>query len=144
VFAYRAVSGRFPWSHGPPPLEVDRNESVARLRTMYACPRGHQFERRFAPDATPPDEWECPHHSTRAPQVQLRQPLLTAPPTIRKSHWDDLSERRSISELDELLTAALARRAQSRGGPTTPAEFKAHGSGAARSAPHTRSRASRP
>ncbi|MCK2244335.1 MULTISPECIES: RNA polymerase-binding protein RbpA [unclassified Crossiella] len=87
--------------------ETDRNHDLAPRRSVrYACPKGHEFDVPFADDAELPSTWECRLHGTESEMIDGSQPEAkkTKPP---RTHWDMLLERRSIPELEELLTERL-------------------------------------
>jgi uncharacterized Zn finger protein (UPF0148 family) len=98
--------------------ETDRNHDLAPRRTVrYACPKDHEFEVPFSDDAEVPATWECRLHGTESEIVDgVQQEQKKTKPA--RTHWDMLLERRSISELEELLNERLeelrARRSTSR------------------------------
>jgi len=98
--------------------ETDRNHDLAPRRTVrYACPKDHEFEVPFSDDAEVPAPWECRLHGTESEIVDgVQQEQKKTKPA--RTHWDMLLERRSISELEELLNERLeelrARRSASR------------------------------
>jgi len=77
-----------------------------RQDVTYDCPRGHVISLPFAEEAEIPFEWECRCGATAhlrdgsAPEIKAVKPART--------HWDMLRERRSIDDLEELLTERLA------------------------------------
>ena len=87
--------------------ETDRDTDLApRQMVEYACPRGHRFTVPFATEAELPSSWQCTLCSAVA--------LLTdgAPPEEKagkppRTHWDMLLERRSVDDLEVLLTERL-------------------------------------
>jgi RNA polymerase-binding protein len=87
--------------------ETDRNHDLAPRRSVrYACPKGHDFEVPFSDDAEIPPVWECRLHGLESKIMDGNEPeqkKIKAP----RTHWDMLLERRSISELEELLTERL-------------------------------------
>ena len=88
--------------------ETDRNHDLAPRRSVrYACPKGHEFDVPFAGDAEPPAVWECRLHGGESKVVDGSEPepRRAKPP---RTHWDMLLERRSVPELEELLTERLA------------------------------------
>ncbi|MFJ8966969.1 RNA polymerase-binding protein RbpA [Lentzea sp. NPDC102401] len=120
VFTRSVVAGRMAYSKGPALTEADRDEPVEKQIALYACPRGHEFDRWLAPDADPPEEWECPQHGLRSPQPGLVLGPLPASrigPRPGNTHWDHVKARRSIPELKELLAEALAKRGMDRCDP---------------------------
>jgi hypothetical protein len=73
---------------------------------IYDCPNGHEFEIPMAEDAEVPFLWECPRCGAEsqqrhgsAPDVKVEKPART--------HWDMLLERRSIPELEDILSERL-------------------------------------
>lgn len=81
------------------------SESAPRQQARYACPKRHEFEVPFSADVEAPRSWECRLHGAEATLVG-NAPLPTyAKPS--RTHWDMLLERRSISELEEMLTERL-------------------------------------
>jgi hypothetical protein len=84
--------------------ETDRNHDLApRQMVRYALSNG--FEVPFANDAEAPATWESPQGGLgrRVDGVEPEQ-KKTKPP---RTHWDMLLERRSIAELEELLSERL-------------------------------------
>jgi hypothetical protein len=77
-------------------------EFVARQQVGYKCPQGHEFEITMSDEAEVPATWECPRCGAQALNVAGREPESKAEKPAR-THWDMLRERRSISELEELL-----------------------------------------
>lgn len=87
--------------------ETDRNHDLAPRRTVrYACPKDHEFEVPFSDDAEVPITWECRLHGTESEIVDGEQQEQKKIKPAR-THWDMLLERRTISELEELLTERL-------------------------------------
>jgi hypothetical protein len=87
--------------------ETDRNTELApRQHAEYRCSRGHQFTIPFASDAEIPLTWECKSDGMIAKLVDGAEPesKKAKPP---RTHWDMLLERRSISELEEVLNERL-------------------------------------
>lgn len=84
-------------------FEDDRGVEFAPRQTIgYDCANGHRISITMAHDAEVPAVWECPHCGGEAlistgerPETKQEKPART--------HWDMLRERRSISELEELL-----------------------------------------
>lgn len=81
-------------------------EFAPRQRVTYDCLNGHDFEIPMAADAEVPFTWECPRcgaaskqRDGSAPEVKLEKPART--------HWDMLLERRSIPELEDILSERL-------------------------------------
>ena len=87
--------------------ESDRNTELAPRQTReYLCVKGHQFEVPFAVDAEVPAMWECRLHGTTSKLIDGTEPETkkVKPP---RTHWDMLLERRSISELEDILNERL-------------------------------------
>ncbi|RCK71260.1 MULTISPECIES: RNA polymerase-binding protein RbpA [Desertihabitans] len=81
-------------------------EFAARQEIGFDCTRGHHFTVTFAAEAELPTLWECPRCGSEAKrsdgvvaEVKEGKPART--------HWDMLLERRSISELEDLLAERL-------------------------------------
>ena len=94
-------------------------EFAARQRVAYVCSQGHEFDIPMAADAEIPALWECPRCGAEAllrdgerPEPKVEKPVRT--------HWDMLLERRSIKELEEILTERLELL---RGGEIGPAHL---------------------
>ncbi|HEX7738443.1 MAG TPA: RNA polymerase-binding protein RbpA [Marmoricola sp.] len=94
-------------------------ELAARQQVGYACPEGHTFEVTMSVEADVPAVWECPRCGAEAlstsgitPEEKVVKPVRT--------HWDMLLERRSISELEDILTERLELL---RGGEIGPAHL---------------------
>jgi hypothetical protein len=81
-------------------------EFAPRQQVPYACPNGHQFEIPMAAEAEIPLIWECPRCSAEARLVDGGEPVVGKEKPVR-THWDMLRERRTIPELEELLTERL-------------------------------------
>src|SRR6266536_3050769 len=73
-----------------------------RQTREYLCVKGHQFEVPFAVYAEVPITWECKFDGSVARLVDGNEPeqKKAKPP---RTHWDMLLERRSISELEDIL-----------------------------------------
>jgi len=93
---------------GATSYENDVNVELApRLMTTYDCPEGHATTLPFSVEAEVPFYWECPECGSEAllrGGIQPERKEVKAP----RSHWDMLLERRSIDDLEELLTERLA------------------------------------
>ena len=92
---------------GATSYEDDRGvEFVARKTVSFECPEGHLVTIPFAHDADIPARWQCPKCGADA----LVRDGATAPAkTVKpgRTHWDMLLERRSVTELEELLQERL-------------------------------------
>lgn len=82
------------------------HKPAPRQQVRYSCPRGHVFEVTFSADADLTSIWECRTHGVQASIVEknIGQPKTSQP---ARTHWDMLRERRSISELEDLLAERL-------------------------------------
>lgn len=97
-------------------------EPCATRIVGYRCPAGHHFLLRFAAEADEiPTTWSCRCGDDGHTDAQdARTPVLTPAQRYararRKTHSDQLHERRSIDELNALLAERLAvlRRASER------------------------------
>ena len=94
-------------------------EFAARQNIGYACPHGHEFEIPMSVEADVPAVWECPRCGAEAMNVSGILPEVKAEKPAR-THWDMLLERRSIKELEEILTERLELL---RGGEIGPAHL---------------------
>lgn len=87
-------------------LESDQGvEFAPRFQAHYDCPDGHTIILPFAAEADVPPIWEC----RCGKEALLRdatqpEPKATKPP---RTHWDMLLERRTVSELEDLLAERL-------------------------------------
>lgn len=92
---------------GAQSFEDERGVEMApRQRIAYVCPDGHEFTVIMADEAEVPDEWEDP----KSGQLGRRVDSGEAPEKVEKpvrTHWDMLLERRSLPELEILLTERL-------------------------------------
>jgi len=94
-------------------------EFAARQQVGYKCTRGHVFEITMSVEADVPANWECP----RCGAVGLSTAGILPEEKVEKparTHWDMLLERRSISELEDILTERLELL---RGGEIGPAHL---------------------
>jgi len=94
-------------------------EFAARQQVGYKCTRGHTFEITMSVEAEVPATWECPRCGAEALSVAGIQPEEKTEKPVR-THWDMLLERRSISELEDILTERLELL---RGGEIGPAHL---------------------
>ena len=81
-------------------------EFAARQQCGYRCVNGHEFEVTMSVEAEVPAVWECPRCGAEAlstsgirPEEKVEKPART--------HWDMLLERRSIPELEDILSERL-------------------------------------
>ena len=77
-----------------------------RQLTTYDCPAGHATTLPFAEEAEIPYDWEC---ATCGAAATLRHGVEPErkPEKHQRTHWDMLLERRTFSELEEVLTERL-------------------------------------
>lgn len=81
-------------------------EFAARQQVGYKCPQGHEFEITMSVEADIPANWECP----RCGEVSLSVAGILPeekPEKPARTHWDMLLERRSVEELEVILTERL-------------------------------------
>ncbi len=81
-------------------------EFAPRQRVNYDCANGHEFEIPMAEDADIPFTWECPRCGAESRQRDGSEPDAKADKRAR-THWDMLLERRSIPELEDILSERL-------------------------------------
>ena len=81
-------------------------EFAARQQVGYACPQGHRFEVPMSVEADIPANWECPKCGVTALNVDGILPEAKAEKPAR-THWDMLLERRSVEELEDILTERI-------------------------------------
>ena len=92
---------------GTQSFEDERGVEMApRHQVAYECPRGHAFTVTMATEADVPSEWECPRCGSVARLGDGTQPEAKKEKPAR-THWDMLLERRSIPELEEILSERL-------------------------------------
>ncbi len=94
-------------------------EFAARQQVGYACPQGHRFEITMSTEAEIPAVWECPRCGAEGLSVDGIKPEVKAEKPVR-THWDMLLERRSVKELEDILTERLELL---RGGEIGPAHL---------------------
>jgi ribosomal protein L37AE/L43A len=94
-------------------------EFAARQHIAYACPQGHEFEIPMSVEADVPAVWECPRCGAEAISKAGHEREQKVEKPVR-THWDMLLERRSITELEEILTERLELL---RGGEIGPAHL---------------------
>ena len=81
-------------------------EFAPRQRVVYDCANGHDFEIPMAAEAEVPFTWECPRCGAESRQRDGDQPEARVEKPAR-THWDMLLERRSIPELEDILSERL-------------------------------------
>jgi RNA polymerase-binding protein len=87
--------------------ETDRNAELApRKPAEYRCPKGHLFAVPFADEADIPLTWECKFDGTTGRLVDGAEPEARKVKPAR-THWDMLMERRTTTDLDEVLAERL-------------------------------------
>lgn len=89
---------------------IESEEGVvfaSRTRWSYICPAGHQFTIAFSADADVPVKWECRDCSLEASlsSEPIEDDLDLLKP--QRTHWDMLTERRSIEELELIIEERL-------------------------------------
>ena len=102
-------------------------EFAARQQVGYRCKHGHDFEITMSDEAEVPAileadipaQWECPRCGTVALSAAGILPEAKAEKPVR-THWDMLLERRSVEELEDILTERLELL---RGGEIGPAHL---------------------
>jgi len=78
-----------------------------RYEARYVCPKGHDFKVTLAVDAEPPAVWECKCGEEAELVGETEGEEEAKPLKPQRTHWDMLLERRSIEELDQLLSEQL-------------------------------------
>jgi hypothetical protein len=81
-------------------------EFAPRQQVSYHCPNGHEFDVPMSDEAEVPFTWECPRCGHQARRVGGTEPAAKEEKPIR-THWDMLRERRSIPELEDILSERL-------------------------------------
>ena len=81
-------------------------EPAPRNMAAYRCQRGHEFRVPFSEEAEIPTTWECRLDGTSGVLIDGPEPEAKKVKPAR-THWDMLMERRSIDELEELLSERL-------------------------------------
>ena len=95
--------------------ETDRDHDLAPRRiAQYKTDNGLVFDVPFADDAEIPPTWMCRNgmEGILVEGVTQEQKKVKPP----RTHWDMLLERRSVPELEELLTERLELLRARRGG----------------------------
>ena len=91
-------------------------EFAARQQSGYRCVNGHEFEVTMSIEADVPAVWECPRCGAEALSTSgIVQEEKAEKPA--RTHWDMLLERRSLPELEEILTERLDELHRSRALP---------------------------
>ncbi|RLV48685.1 RNA polymerase-binding protein RbpA [Nocardioides mangrovicus] len=94
-------------------------EFAARQQVGYRCPQGHEFEITMSTEADIPATWECPRCGEEGLSTDGVKPEEKPEKPVR-THWDMLLERRSVKELEDILTERLELL---RGGEIGPAHL---------------------
>jgi hypothetical protein len=92
---------------GAQSFEDERGVEMApRQEVTYVCDDGHTFVVTMAEEAEVPAEWEDPKTGQLGRRADVDEVEQKAEKPVR-THWDMLMERRSIPELEDLLTERL-------------------------------------
>lgn len=92
---------------GTQSFEDERGVEMApRQEVEYVLADGRSFTVTMADDAEVPAEWEDPKTGKMGRLVDGSEPEHKEVKPVR-THWDMLLERRSIPELEEILTERL-------------------------------------
>lgn len=87
--------------------EDERGVVLAERQTVaYDCPNGHEISVVFATEAEIPAVWECPKCGAESLLADGQEPDRK-PSKPARTHWDMLLERRSVAELEDLLSERL-------------------------------------
>ena len=80
-----------------------------RTKYQFLCPNGHSSDIVFAQDAELPQTWQCKSCSEFGTLLKDGKPITLSLAEIKtpKSHWDMLLERRTINDLEDLLSERL-------------------------------------
>jgi transposase-like protein len=93
---------------GTTSYETDRDTDLAPRRdVVFDCAVGHETVVPMSTDAEIPARWECRTCGAPALQRDGVTQESTAGKTVR-THWDMLRERRSLDDLEDVLTERLA------------------------------------
>jgi hypothetical protein len=92
---------------GTQSFEDERGVEMApRQQVSYVTDEGFEFEVTMAAEAEVPHEWECPSNGQIGRLVGGVEPEAKKEKPVR-THWDMLLERRSIKELEDILSERL-------------------------------------
>lgn len=92
---------------GAQSFEDERGVEMApRQEVEYVCQDGHTFIVTMSDEAEIPYTWEDPRTGHVGKRVHGEPPEAKQEKSIR-THWDMLLERRSVSDLEEILTERL-------------------------------------
>ena len=104
---------------GATSYETERTNDLApRQIVKYDCPRGHEVRVPMAEEADVPAMWECKVCGATALRRDTEQPEPRRTKPVR-THWDMLLERRSLGELEVILSERLEELHRSRLVPKT-------------------------
>jgi hypothetical protein len=116
---------------GAQSFEDERGVEMApRQQVAYVLPDGKTFSVTLSEEAEIPDVWEHPHSGAIGRRVDAAAPQKVEGKQVR-THWDMLLERRSVDELEEILTERLE---MLRAGEIGPAHLHRRGRGGRKSA----------
>lgn len=93
---------------GSKSLETEEGVIFAdRVEVRYVCPRHHEFTVPLSVEAARPPTWQCRcgEEAELIGEPDVEEETKAAKP--QRTHWDMLLERRSLEELDQLLTEQL-------------------------------------
>ena len=76
-------------------------------RSAPSPSNGHEFEVTLSSEATAPATWECKCGQTAELIGETEEDEDNKPVKPQRTHWDMLLERRSIEELEVVLTEQL-------------------------------------
>ena len=92
---------------GAQSFEDERGVEMApRQQVEYALPDGRIFTVTMADEADIPAEWEDPKTGQVGRRTDGSEPAAKNEKPVR-THWDMLLERRSVDELEDILTERL-------------------------------------
>ena len=83
----------------------DHVELAPRQVVTYDCPNGHTVTMPFSVEADVPAVWECRCGAEAV--IRDGEKPETKPAKHVRTHWDMLLERRTIEDLEVLLTERL-------------------------------------
>ncbi|SEE08232.1 RNA polymerase-binding protein RbpA [Ruania alba] len=87
-------------------METEENvEFAPRIEAVYDCPDGRVIVIPFSADADVPPVWEAPGGGEALLRDADRPDPKPGKPV--RTHWDMLLERRTVAELEDLLTERL-------------------------------------
>jgi len=92
---------------GTQSFEDERGVEMApRQQVSYVTDSGHEFRLTMSAEAEVPFEWESPQTGEVGRLVGGSEPEAKKEKPVR-THWDMLRERRSLPELEDILTERL-------------------------------------